>query len=124
MTRLTVPFKVSYFPPFLSEDVVKEVRVKCNSEDITVTVGILGGEDFPRKFNGMIYPKGLSKNSSCMTEYIQAEHSVDYVIPLRSCNTMSTEVVRHPYSFICSIIVDSLIGSSRSIKPSLLGVFL
>jgi len=75
------------------KDVVKEVRVKCNSEDITVTVGILGGEDFPRKFNGMIYPKGLSKNSSCMTEYIQAEHSVDYVIPLRSCNTMSTEVI-------------------------------
>jgi len=71
------------------KDVVKEVKVQCNSEDITVTVGILG----ENAFNGMIYPKGLSKNSSCMTEYIQAEHSVDYVIPLRSCNTMSTEVI-------------------------------
>ena len=78
-----------HFPFLFSEDVVKEVKVQCNSEDITVTVGILG----ENAFNGMIYPKGLSKNSSCMTEYIQAEHSVDYVIPLRSCNTMSTEVV-------------------------------
>ena len=26
-------------------------------------------------FNGMIYPKGLSKNSTCMTEYIQQEVS-------------------------------------------------
>ena len=73
-----------------AEDVVKEVKVKCNSEDITVSVGILG----ENAFNGMIYPKGLSKNSTCMTEYIQAEGSVDYVIPLRSCNTMSTDVVR------------------------------
>jgi hypothetical protein len=24
-------------------------------------------------FNGMIYPKGLSKNSTCMTEYINQE---------------------------------------------------
>lgn len=71
------------------KDVVKEVKVKCNSEDITVSVGILG----ENAFNGMIYPKGLSKNSSCMTEYIQAEDSVDYVIPLRSCNTMSTDVI-------------------------------
>jgi len=70
------------------KDVVKDVRVQCNSEDITVTVAILG-----ERFNGMIYPKGLSKNSSCMTEYIQAEESIDYVIPLRSCNTMSTDVV-------------------------------
>ena len=27
-------------------------------------------------FNGMIYPKGLSKNSTCMTEYINQEVSL------------------------------------------------
>ena len=46
-----------------------------------------------QKFNGLVYPKGLSKNSSCMTEYIQEESTIVYVLTLRSCNTMSTDVV-------------------------------
>lgn len=44
-------------------------------------------------FNGMIYPKGLSKNSTCMVEYTQVSN-VTYTLPLRSCNTMSASVVR------------------------------
>ena len=72
---------------FLEETVTK-VGVKCNSEDITITVTTIGDQ-----FNGMIYPKGLSKNSTCMTPYIQANSTVDYVLPLRSCNTMNTDVV-------------------------------
>ena len=47
-----------------------DVGVLCNSEDITLTLPVTS--DF---FNGMIYPKGLSKNSTCMTEYIQQEAS-------------------------------------------------
>ncbi|RWS31485.1 uncharacterized protein B4U80_04398 [Leptotrombidium deliense] len=43
-------------------------------------------------FNGMIYPKGLSKNSTCMVEYNSVDN-LTYVLPLRSCNTMSTDVV-------------------------------
>ncbi|XP_037092073.1 uncharacterized protein LOC119112136 isoform X2 [Pollicipes pollicipes] len=39
----------------------------------------------------MIYPKGLSKNSSCMTEYTSKAAPVQYKLPLRSCNTMSIE---------------------------------
>merc|ERR1712128_330974 len=31
--------------------------------------------------------------STCMTEYIQQEGIITYVLPLRSCNTMSTDVV-------------------------------
>jgi len=68
-------------------DVVEDVRVFCNNDDITLSLTVHG--DF---FNGMIYPKGLSKNSTCMTEYINKEGKIVYVIPLRSCNTMSTEV--------------------------------
>ncbi|OQR69596.1 cuticlin-1-like [Tropilaelaps mercedesae] len=41
----------------------------------------------------MIYPKGLSTNSSCMAQYSNAiGDSLVYKLPLRSCNTMSTDV--------------------------------
>merc|ERR1712168_394563 len=69
-------------------DIVEDVGVLCNSEDITLTLRVSTDT-----FNGMIYPKGLSKNSTCMTEYIQQEGLITYVLPLRSCNTMSTDVV-------------------------------
>ena len=68
---------------------MRDVRVSCNSEDITLTVATSVDS-----FNGLIYPKGLSKNSSCMTEYINDENAIVYVLPLHSCNTMSTDVVR------------------------------
>jgi len=69
-------------------DIVVDVGVLCNSEDITLTLTVTTDT-----FNGMIYPKGLSKNSTCMTEYIQREGLVRYTLPLRSCNTMSTDVI-------------------------------
>merc|ERR1712051_565103 len=71
-----------------NHDIVLDVGVLCNSEDITLTLTVT--TDF---FNGMIYPKGLSKNSTCMTEYIQQEGVIKYTLPLRSCNTMSTDVL-------------------------------
>ena len=43
----------------------------------------------------MIYPKGLSKNSTCMVEYRAQTANISYKLPLRSCNTMSTDVVSH-----------------------------
>ena len=46
----------------------------CNSEDITLTLRVSTDT-----FNGMIYPKGLSKNSTCMTEYIQQEVDTIYI---------------------------------------------
>jgi hypothetical protein len=70
-----------------AKNVVKDVRISCNSEDITVSIYTIEAV-----FNGMVYPKGLSKNSTCMTEYINHEGAVVYIIPLRSCNTMSTDV--------------------------------
>ena len=65
----------------ISEDVVKDIRVSCNNEDITVT--FLTTEEV---FNGLIYPKGLSKNSSCMTEYI---NHVSYVYLSDLCHLLS-----------------------------------
>lgn len=68
-------------------DVVDDIRVFCNHDDITLRLTIRGF-----LFNGMIYPKGLSKNSTCMTEFINKEGKIEYTMPLRSCNTMSTDV--------------------------------
>jgi len=70
-------------------DVVEDVRVFCNNDDITLSLTIRGAF-----FNGMIYPKGLSKNSTCMTEYINKQGKIQYTLPLRSCNTMSTDVAQ------------------------------
>lgn len=69
-------------------EVASDVRVECNSDEIIVSVSTRSG-----RFNGMIYPRGLSKNSSCMGEWIQTEVPVKYTLPLRGCNTMSTELV-------------------------------
>lgn len=73
--------------PIKAKDVVKDIRVSCNTENITVDFQTT--ED---RFNGLIYPKGLSKNSTCMAEYIKHNSKVTYVIPLRLCNTMSVDV--------------------------------
>lgn len=62
------------------------MNIECNSNNIQVTL------DAPNDFNGMIYPKGLSKNSTCMAEYSNVRDKIVYTLPLRSCNTMSTDV--------------------------------
>jgi len=69
-----------------TEATITNVRIFCNSNDIVVSI------DADTVFNGMIYPKGLSKNSSCMTEFKEQNSPVLYKLPLKSCNTMSTEV--------------------------------
>lgn len=68
------------------EATIKDVRIFCNSNDIVVSI------EASAKFNGMIYPKGLSKNSSCMAEFRDQINPVLYKLPLKSCNTMSTEL--------------------------------
>lgn len=67
-------------------DMINDIQIECNSENIVVTLNTNHG------FNGMIYPKGLSKNSSCMVEYHQTTSNITYYLPLKSCNTMSSEV--------------------------------
>jgi len=65
---------------------IKSVRILCNSNDIVVSI------DTYEAFNGMIYPKGLSKNSSCMAEFKEQTSPVLYKLPLKSCSTMSSEM--------------------------------
>ncbi|KFM65219.1 Cuticlin-1, partial [Stegodyphus mimosarum] len=65
---------------------LSDVDIECNSNNILVTIST------PEDFNGMIYPKGLSKNSSCLAEYEHAGSKITYKLPLRSCNTMSHDI--------------------------------
>lgn len=67
-------------------DMINDIQIECNSDNIVVTINTNHG------FNGMIYPKGLSKNSTCMMEYHQTAPNITYYLPLRSCNTMSSDV--------------------------------
>ena len=82
---LFVSLMNTYFS--FTENVVKDIRVSCNTENITVDF-----QTTELRFNGLIYPKGLSKNSTCMTEYINDRSKITYVIPLQLCNTMSVDV--------------------------------
>lgn len=68
------------------EVTIKNVRILCNSNDIVVSI------ETSTAFNGMIYPKGLSKNSSCMAEFKDELGPVLYKLPLKSCSTMSSEM--------------------------------
>lgn len=67
-------------------DTINDIQIECNSNNIMVTLQTNQG------FNGMIYPKGLSKNSTCMKEFHQFSSNITYYLPLKSCNTMSTDV--------------------------------
>lgn len=67
-------------------DTINDIQIECNSDNIVVTLNTNHG------FNGMIYPKGLSKNSTCMMEYHQTAPNITYYLPLKSCNTMSSDV--------------------------------
>ena len=74
-----------------SPDMVQDVRIACNSNEIAVSIG---GEVAPDSFfDGMVYPRGLSKNSSCLAEFRKHKGPLRYRLPLRSCNTMSTDLV-------------------------------
>jgi len=101
-TVLPVLIRAAQIPEFTtgSPEVAQDVRIDCNSNEIWVAVKTLSGV-----FNGMIYPKGLSKNSSCMSEFIHQLSPVRYRLPLRSCNTMSTDLSDGGIEYFNTIVV-------------------
>nr|CAD7568471.1 unnamed protein product [Timema californicum] len=104
-------------------EVAQDVRIECNSHEIGVAINTKSGA-----FNGMIYPKGLSKNSSCMSEFVHQRSPVRYRLPLRSCNTMSTELLANALVVLSSTAEDGEIEVriSRTLKKDeiLLGRFI
>ncbi|XP_071448506.1 cuticlin-3 [Hetaerina americana] len=79
----------------------QEVRIECNNDEIAVAIRPAAG----RKFDGMVYPKGLSKNSSCLAEFLAETPPIKYVLPLRSCNTMSTDLSDGGVEYFNTIVV-------------------
>ncbi|CAH0550402.1 unnamed protein product [Brassicogethes aeneus] len=94
--------KAANIPPVTTSapEVASDVRVECNSDEILVSISTRSG-----RFNGMIYPRGLSKNSTCMGEWVQRASPVQYALPLRGCNTMSTELDDGGIEYFNTIVV-------------------
>ncbi|KAG9510502.1 BTB/POZ domain-containing protein 6, partial [Fragariocoptes setiger] len=64
---------------------INDIQVICQSDAIMLKIGSNKG------FHGMIYPKGLSNNHTCMNEYYSSSN-ITYRLPLKACNTMSSDV--------------------------------
>jgi hypothetical protein len=80
-----------------------DMRIDCLASSIAVT--LLPNQ---QHFAGLIYPKGLATNSSCMIEYDllpSSNSNLTYHLPLRSCNTMSNDLVRLLLFFLSAIVV-------------------
>ena len=69
--------------------VASSVQIECARESIIVHINTEGKS----RFHGLVYPRGLSKNSTCLHEFRNEKSPVVYTLPLRSCNTMPTELV-------------------------------
>lgn len=80
------------------------VRIQCLSGSMMITI-----KDAPAnlngQFSGMVYPKGLAKNSTCLTEYRDQEGPLRYKLPLKSCNTMPIETDDGGIEFFNTIVL-------------------
>lgn len=80
------------------------VRIQCLSGSMLITI-----KDAPAnlngQFSGMVYPKGLAKNSTCLTEYRDQEGPLRYKLPLKSCNTMPIETDDGGIEFFNTIVL-------------------
>lgn len=56
-------------------------------------------------FSGIVYPKDLSKNSTCLAEFHEHEGIIKYKLPLRSCSTMPQENEQGEIEFFNTIVV-------------------
>ncbi|XP_036331484.1 uncharacterized protein LOC118743092 [Rhagoletis pomonella] len=81
------------------------VRIKCLSGSMLITIKDAPLNHETGLFSGMIYPKGLSKNSTCLTEYRDHEGPLRYKLPLRSCNTMPQETDDGGIEFFNTIVL-------------------
>ncbi|KAM7344684.1 zona pellucida domain-containing protein piopio isoform 1-T2 [Cochliomyia hominivorax] len=81
------------------------VRIKCLSGSMLITIKDAPVNHENNLFSGMIYPKGLSKNSTCLTEYRDHDGPLRYKLPLRSCNTMPQETDDGGIEFFNTIVL-------------------
>lgn len=81
-----------------------EIRIQCLSGSMLISI-----KDAPSTvegiFSGIIYPKDLSKNSSCLAEFHNHAGSIKYKLPLRGCSTMPQENENGEIEFFNTIVV-------------------
>ncbi|XP_011643124.1 uncharacterized protein LOC105430964 [Pogonomyrmex barbatus] len=87
--------------PTSTATIASTVQIECASESIIVHISTEGNTDF----HGLVYPRGLSKNSSCLQEYRSQPAPIIYNLPLRSCNTMPTELEDGGIEYFNTIVV-------------------
>ncbi|CAA9997714.1 unnamed protein product [Nesidiocoris tenuis] len=85
---------------YVQQTKMPEVRITCKSEHMTITVESASGQ-----FDGMIYPRGLGRNSSCLTMYSHATGPITYNLPLSACNTMSSNMEDGTIEYYNTIVV-------------------
>lgn len=93
---------------------VDSVSVQCEPDQMILTFKLLPSDDDDRfsydnpslgTFNGIVYPAGLGKNSSCLQEYRSARGQLQYILPLRACNTMARDMEDDTVEYYNSIVV-------------------
>ncbi|CAG0885396.1 unnamed protein product, partial [Cyprideis torosa] len=92
-------FNQIFFSFSVERNVIDSIRIECNSQDMIMKISTQS------LFNGLIYPKGLSRNTTCMSEYGLQEGPIDYAIPLWNCNTMSTTLPDGSVEYFNTIVV-------------------
>ncbi|XP_026316294.1 uncharacterized protein LOC113227558 [Hyposmocoma kahamanoa] len=86
------------------------LSVACEKDSMHVTISLAHAHpdhenSIYETFNGIVYPAGLGSNSSCLREYISARGDLQYTVPLRGCNTMSTDNDDGTVEYFNNIIV-------------------
>ncbi|XP_034109524.1 uncharacterized protein LOC117571474 isoform X2 [Drosophila albomicans] len=92
-------------PPGRQPSIEPSVRVKCLSGSMLISIKDAPTNQETGLFSGMIYPKGLSKNSTCLSEYRDHSGTLRYKLPLRSCNTMPKETDDGSIEFFNTIVL-------------------
>lgn len=62
-------FSILFTEPLYKSKAEPTVRIKCLTGIMLVTIKDAPVSHESGSFSGMIYPKGLSKNSTCLSEY-------------------------------------------------------
>ncbi|XP_043281132.1 uncharacterized protein pio [Venturia canescens] len=81
--------------------IASTVQIECARESIIVHIST----EANTHFHGLVYPRGLSKNSSCLQEFRSQPAPITYHLPLRSCNTMPTELDDGGIEYFNTIVV-------------------
>ncbi|XP_059483697.1 uncharacterized protein LOC132201508 [Neocloeon triangulifer] len=118
LTPTTTEGSVTTPSPNEVVEALDTVRVECANDEMLVTIipanspaptpshaSRLGLVAEPGQFSGMVYPRGLTKNSSCLVEFVRVVGPLSYRLPLSYCNTMSNDTEDGGVEYFNTIIV-------------------